>query len=87
MQITYRIEPETNLPSSRVQAPPLHYMMGGIGGGPLICWFESESHIATYHLRGLVIEHPDYESNEFSVERIVAIRADFIAENGRIVSL
>jgi hypothetical protein len=58
--------------------------LGGISGGPLISWFESENYIATYSLSGVITEHPDYESNEFTVERVIAIRADFIQSSGRI---
>jgi hypothetical protein len=35
-------------------------------------------------LSGIVIEHPDYEQNEFNIERVVAVRADHFHDNGRI---
>lgn len=84
MQITWLIEPETRLANAKIPAPPSQYGLGGVSGGPLISWFESENHIATYALAGIITEHPDYETNEFSVERVIAVRADFISTTGRI---
>jgi hypothetical protein len=67
-------------------APSPRYGLGGVSGGPLISWFESESYIATYTLSGIITEHPDYEENEFTIERVIATRADFIQHSGRIAS-
>ena len=55
-----------------------------LSGGPLITWLETEQHLATFALGGIISEQPDYGNNEFAVERVVAARADFIAPNGRI---
>ena len=76
MRITWLIEPEAQLPNAKIPPPPKRHGLSGVGGGPLISWFESDSHIATYALPGIVIEHPDYEQNAFNVERVVALRAD-----------
>lgn len=84
-QITWLIEPESQLLNAKIAALPPQYGLGGISGGPLISWFESDGHIVTYVLSGIVIEHPDYEQNDFFIERVVAIRGDFIAANGNIV--
>jgi hypothetical protein len=84
IQITWLIEPEEQLVNAKIPAPPPQYGLGGISGGPLISWFEAENHVATYALSGIVTEHPDYENNAFSVERVVAVRADVVQENGHI---
>ncbi|MCW5631875.1 MAG: hypothetical protein KIT17_00930 [Rubrivivax sp.] len=86
LQITWLIEPEAQFADAKIAPPPSLYGLGGISGGPLIGWFESDSHLATYTLSGIVIEHPDYDGNEFNVERVVAVRADHIHESGRISS-
>jgi hypothetical protein len=84
IQITWLIEREAQLAGARVPAPPPNYGLGGVSGGPLITWLESDTHIATYALGGIITEHPDYEKNEFWVERVVAVRADLISPTGRI---
>lgn len=84
-QITWLIERERHVANFEIPLLPLEYGLGGISGGPLISWFESDLHISTYALSGIITEHPDYENNEFSVERVVAVRADFIQDSGRIV--
>lgn len=83
-QITWLIDRERHVADDRIPLLPPEYGLGGISGGPLISWFESDQHIATYALSGIITEHPDYQNNEFSVERIVAIRADVIQDSGRI---
>lgn len=84
VQITWLVEREAMLVDARIPAPPLNYGLGGISGGPLITWLESEQHIATFVLGGVIVEHPDYDHNDFAVERVVAIRADFITPDGRV---
>jgi hypothetical protein len=84
VQITWLVEREAMLPDARVPAPPLNYGLGGISGGPLITWLESEQHIATFALGGVIVEHPDYANNDFAIERVVAVRADFISPSGRV---
>ncbi|GBE06994.1 hypothetical protein BMS3Abin11_00092 [bacterium BMS3Abin11] len=84
-QITWLLEPEHQLDNSKIDPPPPEYNLGGISGGPLISFFESENYISYYCLSGIVTEHPDYENNEFTIERLIAIRADVINEKGRII--
>jgi len=86
-QITWLLEREFQLANARVPAPPPEYDLGGISGGPLISWFESPNFVSHHCLSGIVIEHPDYKSNKDMppIERLVAIRADSIAESGKIV--
>ena len=86
-QITWLLEREFQLAKARVPAPPPEYDLGGISGGPLISWFESPYFVSHYCLSGIVIEHPDYKNskNMQPIERLIAIRADSIAERGKIV--
>ena len=86
-QITWLLEREFQLAKARVPAPPPEYDLGGISGGPLISWFESPNHVSHYCLSGIVIEHPDYKNDKDMrpIERLIAIRADSIAESGKIV--
>lgn len=85
-QITWLVEPEHQVPNPKIPTPPPLYDLGGISGGALISWFESEAHIVHYRLSGIVTEHPDYKANpDFPpIERLIAARADSITENGRI---
>jgi hypothetical protein len=85
-QITWLLEPEFQLANARVPAPPPEYELGGISGGPLISWFESQNFVTHHRLSGIVIEHPDYKNNKDMppIERLIAIRADSIAESGKI---
>lgn len=86
-QITWLLEREFQLANARIPAPPPEYELGGISGGPLISWFESPTSVTHHCLSGIVIEHPDYKNNKEMppIERLIAIRADSIAESGRIV--
>lgn len=84
VQITWLIEQDAQLQNASIAPPPQNYALGGISGGPVITWLESNTHIATYALGGIITEHPDYENNEFSIERVIAVRADLISPNGRI---
>ncbi len=86
-QITWLLEPEFQLAKARVPAPPPEYDLGGISGGPLISWFESPGFVSHHCLSGIIIEHPDYKNNRDMppIERLIAIRADSIAESGKIV--
>ncbi len=86
-QVTWLIEREYQLTKAKVPAPPPEYDLGGISGGPLISWFESEYFVSHHCLSGIVIEHPDYKNNKDipALERLIAIRADSIAESGKIM--
>lgn len=86
-QITWLVEPEHHIPNPKIPTPPPQYPLGGISGGPLISWFESEAHVVHFRLSGIVIEHPDYSENtDFPpIERLVAVCADSITEDGRII--
>lgn len=86
-QITWLLEQEYQLANTKIPTPPPEYDLGGISGGPLISWFESDDFISYYCLSGIVIEHPDYKNNRDipAIERIIAIRADAITESGKIV--
>jgi hypothetical protein len=86
-QITWLLEREFLLANAKIPDPPPEYDLGGISGGPLISWFESENGICHHCLSGIVVEHPDYKNNPHVpvVERLVAVRADAIAESGKIV--
>jgi len=88
-QITWLIEPEHNIPSPKIPTPPPQYPLGGISGGPLVSWFESDAHLVHYRLSGIVVEHPDYAGNTDlpPIERLVAVRADTITETGRIIEI
>ena len=83
-QITWLLEPEHQLENAKIKPPPPFYNLGGVSGGPLISWFETESFVSHFCLSGIVTEHPDYEKNDFAIERLVAIRADLISDNGTI---
>jgi hypothetical protein len=84
IQITWLIESEAQLKDAKVPPPPPRYGMGGVSGGPLVAWLETETHIATFVLGGIITEHPNYEENEFSIERVIATRADLIKPSGHI---
>jgi hypothetical protein len=57
---------------------PANHNLGGISGGPLIGWFEAASHLTQYVLCGIISEAQQ------QLENVVAIRADFIADDGSI---
>jgi hypothetical protein len=86
-QITWLMEREYQLENAKIPAPPPEYDLGGVSGGPLISWFESEVFVSHHCLSGIVIEHPDYKNNRDmpALERLIAIRADSIAESGKIM--
>jgi hypothetical protein len=63
---------------------PLDCNLGGISGGPIIGIFETESYVAFHRLSGVMTEHPNYDTNEFSIERIVGASAEAITELGNI---
>ncbi len=85
-QITWLIDPGEQVQGAAVPPPPPHYGLGGISGGPLITWMESENYVASYALGGIISEHPDYSENDFSIERVVACRADLITTTGRVIA-
>ena len=82
-QITWLVEPEAQLKTASI--PPPRYGFGGISGGPLITWLESENYISSFVLGGVITEHPQYDANEFSIERVIAARADLITTTGRVI--
>ncbi len=84
VQITWLLEQDYQVESADIDAPPENYHSGGVSGGPLIGWFETENHISYYRLSGIVTEEPDPEKSHFTVERLIAARADLIRENGTI---
>jgi hypothetical protein len=84
IQITWLVEPEHQLENAKIKPPPQNYNLGGVSGGPLISWFESENFVAHFCLSGIVTEHPDYENSDFYIERLVAARADLIRDDGSI---
>jgi len=84
-QITWLIDPEEQLGNSTLAPPPPRYGLGGVSGGPLITWLESENYVSTFALGGIITEHPKYEENDFSVERVIAERADLISASGRVI--
>lgn len=81
-QITWLMERER-----RVTTLPPKSNLSGISGGPLISFFESENFISHHCLSGIVIEQPNHQDNEdmSSIERLIAIRADCIADTGNII--
>ena len=83
-QITWLIDPTTQITDTKILSSPPKYSMGGISGGPLLTCIESEQHIFTYVIGGIITEHPDYSNNEFSIDRLIAVRADLIMNTGRI---
>lgn len=84
-QITWLIDPEEQLGNATLAPPPPKYGLGGVSGGPLITWLESENYVSTFALGGIITEHPKYEENNFSVERVIADRADLISASGRVI--
>ncbi len=83
-QITWLLGPEYWYKNSNIPSPPPKYNLGGISGGPLIGWFESDNFVTHYRLSGIVTECPDYDNSNFLIERLVAVRADLIREDGKI---
>src|SRR5262249_28614197 len=85
-QVTWLMEREHQLANTKISAPPPEYDLGGISGGPLISWFESENFVSHHCLSGIVVEHPDYKNNRDlpAIERLIAVRADSISESGKI---
>jgi hypothetical protein len=83
-QITWLREGDWQLAEAKVPAPPPRYKLGGVSGGPLITCLESDSHITTFALGGVITEHPDYEKSDVAIERLIATRADCISESGRV---
>ncbi len=73
VQVTWRVERDWcsgNLPAN--------YDLGGIGGGPLIGWFETASHLTQYAFCGIISEA------KRELENVVSIRADYIRDDGSI---
>jgi len=86
-QITWLVDRENETWTGEGSEPEV-LALGGVSGGPLITWIETPNHIVTYALGGIIIEHPDYvgeaDPERIVIERVIAIRADFIAPSGRI---
>lgn len=83
-QITWLLEPEYQCENADISSPQPQCNLGGVSGGPLISLFESDNFITHHRLSGIVTEHPDYDNCNFSTERLVAVRADLISEDGKI---
>jgi hypothetical protein len=86
-QITWLLEREHQIANNKIPNLPYEYDLGGISGGPVLSWFESESFISHHCLSGIVVQHPNYAANKDvpTIERLIAIRADAITDSGRIV--
>jgi hypothetical protein len=86
-QVTWLMERDEQLTNAKIPPLPPQYDLGGISGGPLISWFESENFVSHHRLSAIVIEHPDYKNNKDipALERLIAVRADSIAESGKIL--
>jgi hypothetical protein len=84
-QITWLVEPDAQLETANIPPPPPRYGLGGVSGGPLITWLESENYISSFVLGGIITEHPEYEANDFSIERVIASRADLVTTSGRVI--
>ena len=65
---------------------PTKLELGGMSGGPFIGLFETESFVSYYALSGIVTEQPGCGDDEssFSIERVIASRADCITDSGYI---
>jgi len=61
-----------------------NYDFGGISGGPIIGIFETEQGLYVHALAGVIVEHPNYHEDGFSVEQIVGARVDTVTESGKI---
>ncbi len=79
-QITILVPPDDDHVRNSL---PLDCNLGGISGGPIIGIFE-RSYVAFHRLSGVITEHPSYDKNEFSIERIVGAAAGAITELGYI---
>jgi hypothetical protein len=86
-QITWLIEPEWQLETAEIPAPPPGYNLGGASGGPLITLLETDHHVTSYTLGGIIAEHPDYDQGDFSIERVIATRADLVTSSGQIMGV
>lgn len=82
IQITWVVERESQLDNVKIKPPPYNYNLSGISGGPLIGLFESKSYLLHYCLSGIVTEQPNSENSDFTIERLVAVRADLICDDG-----
>lgn len=80
-QITVLVPPDDDRVRNLL---PLDCNLGGISGGPIIGIFETENYVAFHRLSGVITEHPSYDQNDFSVERIVGATAETITESGEI---
>ena len=77
-QITWVGDRDFVIDHPNIPTPPPGYDSGGISGGPLISWFETETHVAHYCLSGIISQaHAE-------LEYLVAKRADFIRGDGSI---
>ena len=77
-QITWVGERDFVIDHPTIPIPPPGYDTGGISGGPLISWFETEARVAHYCLSGIISQaHAE-------LEYLIAKRADFIRGDGSI---
>jgi hypothetical protein len=77
-QITWVVERDYGVDVSKIPTLPRNSDLGGISGGPLVGWFESPNHLATYRLSGIISQA------HAGLERVIAKRADFIRDDGTI---
>lgn len=75
-QITWVAERRTDIKTDL----PLNHDLGGISGGPLIGLFESANHVTHHVLSGIISQAHQ------GLENVVARRADFICEDGSIIT-
>jgi hypothetical protein len=66
-------------------ARPRTCLAGGCERDWLVVRSAEFPYAASYVLGGIITEHPDYMNNEFSVERVIAGRADLISASGRVI--
>lgn len=79
-QITLLISRNEWVNNSLPERPDL----GGISGGPIIGIFETKAGVAFHRLSGVITEHPNYETSDFCLERIVGSSAAAITDLGTI---
>lgn len=85
IQITWLHDPAVCTVPSKAEPMPDIVNLGGMSGGPLIAWFGSPAGVLTSHLCGIVTEAPRLGDPNTLVEKVAAVRADFISDSGRIV--
>lgn len=80
-QITWAAEREYDMPIDGIPSLPANADLGGISGGPLVGWFETDSGLTHYRLCGIISQA------SAMLENVVAKRAEFIRPDGTIRDL